>query len=309
MKKHIPTASELRALLNEPITARTFFENADRYPFRPQSQGFELANAWWLAEAAYLAYVTNEGFVRRQLADAGLPNVEFFDETDDELLQVDTQCFVAHGDDFAIVSFRGTELNKLQDIITDARLRPEPFDGLGPVHGGFRRALDVVWDIDGQLGLGDHLDRIKAGRTVWFTGHSLGGGLAALAAARFGETANLYTYGAPRVGLRSFTRNVRLPAFRIVHNEDIIPLLPPRGLYWFHFDELYDHVGQVKYFDRAGAIHDREVRPLMRMIRGYLLMADPKQALDELVANLERNGAGDHAILYYARHTWNALVS
>jgi hypothetical protein len=93
-----------------------YFEDCQRHPFRYDSQQFELVNAWWLADAALLAYAELD-FVRERFMKAGLPKVELFEGAG-------TQCYVAHNDSFAIVSFRGTQvrgklIGRFLDILTD----------------------------------------------------------------------------------------------------------------------------------------------------------------------------------------------
>ncbi|WP_431912627.1 lipase family protein [Nonomuraea jabiensis] len=68
------------------------------------------------------------------------------------------------------------------------------------IHSGFYRALDVV-----HPAMLDTLENWRAdGQSLWFTGHSLGGALAMLAAARtYFEDPSLladgvYTFGQPR---------------------------------------------------------------------------------------------------------------
>jgi len=73
---------------------------------------------------------------------------------------------------------------------------------------------------------------------VWVTGHSLGGALAALCALDLRAThlkdreVGLYTFGEPRVGNPEFSDffSEKLPtAYRLVHQDDIVPHLPPYG--------------------------------------------------------------------------------
>ncbi|RCN30532.1 triacylglycerol lipase [Ancylostoma caninum] len=76
-----------------------------------------------------------------------------------------------------------------------------------------------------------------AGYKVAFTGHSLGGALATLAAARAarqglrpGNKILVYTFGAPRVGDSTFAANFNriIPnCYRVVFRHDIVPHLPP----------------------------------------------------------------------------------
>src|SRR5206468_5752984 len=112
-----------------------------------------------------------------------------------------TQGFIFHNNDFIIVSFRGTQIDKIGDFLadlqTDLEFFPDAEPGGGRVHHGFKKAIDDVWE-----GINQQLSRINQdgrGRKVWFTGHSLGAAISTLAANRFGSenAQGLYTYGSP----------------------------------------------------------------------------------------------------------------
>src|SRR5262249_24342235 len=121
---------------------------------------------------------------------------------------------------------------------------------LGPdgMHRGFRRALDQVWD-----DLETHLDELRS-RPLWLTGHSLGGALATLAAARLATTRGgkgLYTFGCPRVGNATFTTTVPHPWHRFVNSNDVVARLPPPGLF-----AGYQHGGVLHYIRTDGRIDE-----------------------------------------------------
>ena len=147
----------------------------------------------------------------------------------------DTQGFVAvHrvGDamDMAVVSFRGTENE--QDWKTNLRYSLTPVDfpqaegrePTGKVHQGFRDAFRSVRDqVDRYLPCAE-------GLPIFITGHSLGGALAALAAAHWSGWGLMacYTFGAPRVGNKGFSSSLRIPVYRVVNPLDPVPLVPGR---------------------------------------------------------------------------------
>ncbi|KAF1911354.1 Alpha/Beta hydrolase protein [Ampelomyces quisqualis] len=96
------------------------------------------------------------------------------------------------------------------------------------------------------------------------TGHSLGGALASLAAAVLrsqGKSVDLYTYGAPKIGLQGLADFLSNPAlgatYRVTHRADPVPKLPPALL-------GYRHVGPEYYVTsgNGGAVTARDVTVL-----------------------------------------------
>eukprot|EP00752_Nemacystus_decipiens_P002420 g2281.t1 len=190
----------------------------------------------------------------------------------------DTEAFVAANDDFVMVVFRGSL--ELTDWTTNFKLwkRPVPtswgLEGDGcEVHQGFDEGVDTVWmpfhgaptgrpDDDSRRNEGMHAT-IKGllyneegkKRSLYFAGHSLGGALATIAAARleFDDNLNiagLYTIGSPRVFNRAmaahFDATMKHKYFRSRNNNDIVTRIPtPPG---------FKHVGTEIYFDRFGGI-------------------------------------------------------
>jgi hypothetical protein len=78
------------------------------------------------------------------------------------------------------------------------------------------------------------------------TGHSLGGALAALGAGVLrsqGITVDLYTYGAPKIGLEGIsqflTNTTYGNSFRVAHKKDPVPKLPPALLGYRHISPEY----------------------------------------------------------------------
>ena len=288
-----------------------YFEDSHNHPFRHASDEFEMINAWWLAEAAFLAYAEPQ-FAEPRFRDAGLQEVRF-------LSGESTQCYVAHNDDFVIVAFRGSESHKREgahgrdihyivaDWLADLNIDLVDSGQGGSVHQGFKEALDEVWkDQAGEhQGLESYLDEISnedgRRRTVWFTGHSLGAALATLAAARYGNVAGLYTFGSPRVGDRVFAAGLRVNTYRFVNNDDLVTKVP--------LPAPYRHVGTMKYIDHEGVLHhnpglwERAKDSLREALRNEF-----DRGLLRLKRELPENSLTDHAPIYYVTHIWNNLV-
>jgi triacylglycerol lipase len=158
--------------------------------FNPIASSVNLENAYWLARAADLAYETDTGKLRSTIESWGL-KIHVFESQDPQVRQfwkgklatVDTQGFIAANENLILICFRGTEPTRPADILTDLQFKPEtagPY-GSGEVHRGFKAAIESVWsDVTSQIeSMGGNQ------QPVWFAGHSLGGALAVLAAARY----------------------------------------------------------------------------------------------------------------------------
>jgi triacylglycerol lipase len=295
-----------------PNKGFVYYEHREEHPFEPRATTFSKVNAWWLAEAALLAYA------KRDFASAAFSRAGLRLEGDQPFTGPSTQCYVAHNDDFVIVSFRGTEVLKpelrlplpdmvrsvIRDLKTDAKFKLIESTLGGRVYRGFKEALAEVWErqVDPHLA---RLQREKA-RPVWFTGHSLGAALATLAARSHGATQGLYTFGSPMVGDETFAKGFRIEStYRFVNNNDLVTEAPfgPSGLLGV---TPYRHVGHLRYIDSTGQILE-QVSLLDRLadrLRGDL------DSVADFAASLEGVPAdhfNDHAPLYYAIHTWNSI--
>lgn len=204
-------------------------------PFDAENTGLSLTNAWWLANLCQLAYCQTCD-IEQELQRVGWRLLEFFEGES-------TQGYLAAGTGFAVLTFRGTEIEQWPDIKADSAFGLIEFRGVPDVHGGFLGALDEVWpEVEAAL------DGVAAqGIPIWYTGYSLGAALATLAAARRPPAA-LYTFGSPRVGDLDFVRRLQeLPIQRFVNCCDIVTQVPPPALgYW--------HVGQQEFITARGRI-------------------------------------------------------
>uniref|UniRef100_A0A915PJ24 Fungal lipase-like domain-containing protein n=1 Tax=Setaria digitata TaxID=48799 RepID=A0A915PJ24_9BILA len=133
-----------------------------------------------------------------------------------------------------IIVFRGTIKNtQLMVEGWQSLARRKDFFGVGLVNRYFFQALNKLWpNIEPVL-----KDSTFKMYGITFTGHSLGGALASLAATRTvienlrtGKQIRLVTFGQPRTGDYQFAlyHNAHISySFRLINGHDIVPHLPP----------------------------------------------------------------------------------
>jgi triacylglycerol lipase len=191
-------------------------------------------NAKILGQAAAIAYETPGVCERWAVAQGFTPG------TFDFIEGRDTQGFIVQDEHTILVAFRGTQPNRPVDWLSDAKARHARWaHNIGKVHTGFYEALDVVWR----------------------AGHSLGGALAELCAARACFDPRItsipieavYTFGQPRVGDSEFATllhdKMGVSVHRFVNDRDIVPRVPLFGMGYCHF-------GNMTFFDHAGTPGD-----------------------------------------------------
>lgn len=196
-----------------------------------------------------------------------------------------TQAFIAQDEVRRYLVFRGTESTKPIDWMRDAEFKPVAGVFGTQVHSGFRRALDEVWD--------DILPHVSDDdRSLVITGHSLGGGLTTLAAARLVADGHkvdaVYTYGSPRTGLKDFatayTAALGSTTYRVINHIDIVTRVPL-------LIQKYRHVGRRMYFDGAGSFHPDA--------GGWQIAREDVLARIRHFGKIEAAGVGNHEIPRY----------
>lgn len=318
MRKPVPAPTP--SVILPPNHDHAYFQDSAAHPFRHMASQLELVNAWWLSEASLLAYADTE-FATSGFSGAGLELAG-----QQPFSGKSAQCYVAHNQDFAIVSFRGTQLPKVSgsqdpleslqhsvsDICADAKFALVDAGQGYFVHRGFLDALEEVW-----AEVNTHLESLRAkipGLRFWFTGHSLGAALATLAADRFDQVSGLYTFGSPLVGDRKFARQFPADTYRFVNNNDIVTRVPPIGPFRppRFLPGVYRHVGQLVYID-----HNHEIaspggswKHFFSRVRGSIpvRLAPPGNSVRKLISNAPGDFLIDHTPLYYALHIWNNYV-
>jgi len=137
---------------------------------------------------------------------------------------------ILESEDSIVVAFRGTgsTVDWVSDVIASQTRYPYVRNA-GWTHEGFTNIYRSA-----RAGIMEVLNRLPVRKTLYITGHSLGGALALLcgvdAAANSPHRPFVYTFGAPRVGDPAFAAafNRRIPSCHRVYNRfDVVPRLPP----------------------------------------------------------------------------------
>ena len=213
--------------------------------FAPTRQ-FSLANARAMMWLSQLAYETAHESKVRSILDAWQLTMHKFISNDPATgFPPESACVVVAGNrDATFVAFAGSDPLKFEDWITDF----DAFKSATDVHTGFQDTVENVWpEIEAAIKT-SMANRPASGQYLFFTGHSLGGALAIVAAARAGDTpefrnlpTTVYTFGSPRTGGLDFFGRYTLgdSTFRLVDGSDVVATvpLPEPG--------SYRHVGQA----------------------------------------------------------------
>lgn len=225
--------------------------------FEEKVVGHSLANAYLLIYTAYCTYentmnVANFSEFKKKYQEVFRPlGINRFDFINVKDKTADTQAVIMSNDKLVIVSFRGSESSSNKKfspvkmvydwILTDFNFFKKRILWWGwgvKVHRGFYNAIDIVYD-DVKKYVDSHMSGTP--KTLWITGHSLGAGIAPLAAYRLSEDGvnvqGIYTYAGPRLGNDAFARifRKRFPDMqRWVLDNDIVTKLPFKAMKFQH---------------------------------------------------------------------------
>lgn len=219
------------------------------------------------ARLAKIAYDDNQETVTKEATDLGFTTVEFYN--------VDgAQAYRFMNDEDIVIACRGTQPTQWNDVKADLRAAPVRSETFGRVHRGFKREVDDLWPL-----VKEDLYEVSKTRKAWFTGHSLGAAMATIMASRcendpvMPTVEELYTYGSPRVGWRTFVNNLAVKHHRWVNNNDIVTQVPPLFL-------GYVHDGEEHYFNAFGNVRTHTVWQRFKdRIRG-MIMGIKKGSID-----------------------------
>jgi hypothetical protein len=197
-----------------------------------------------------------------------------------------------------VVAFRGTippnptDVQSWIDWLVDFNAVPIPVVGVpGLVHGGFWNDLASLW-LPVIAAIGARRQGANSSRPLYLTGHSKGGSLAGLAAARLSaleglSSAGIATFAAARPGDATFAAAYPFTDVhaRYEYADDIVPHLPPDGplidllatiphvgsSFTGMQDLNYTAVGTLKFIDWNGALQSDS--PMLKVERLYHLTA------------------------------------
>ena len=111
----------------------------------------------------------------------------------------------------------------------------------GKVHAGFSKAFEqIAADIQKSLAKKKYQEK-----SLFITGHSLGGALATVAIKRLTHEAGIsacYTFGSPRIANKNWIVGIKTPIYRLVNAADPVPMLPPSSFGYFHCGNMRLHI-------------------------------------------------------------------
>ena len=287
--------------------------------FCPNSRSFNMYNAYWLAEASLMAYSkqANMNALNSKVADLWHSTVTYISSSDPKSMSdPDTQAYWVESDYAVTLAFRGTVNKTLNNIIADFNVWATPFypgtPEFGQVHRGFKTSLDSIWpQIDAKL------QTLKTSKKPLFlTGHSLGGALATMTAARIimlnanedvakNNLVALYTFGAPPIGNATFAKQfeaARLPTklnvITMRNHDDAVSQAHAKTLI---ARDPYVHVGSFFYFDELGKLFTNDRNS------GLVRYSMSVKLEDELATPMSYRSDQytDHSILEYIRKLSN----
>jgi len=221
------------------------------------ASNFRLDNARAMMWMSQLAYETGNEATEHKVSEIlrgwNCTMLDCISNPPETHLPLRTSCAViAAGRDATIVTLAGTDPLKINDWITDFRGLPSA----DSAHTGFHDGVANIWNrISTAL-----LNRSQADQPVFFTGHSLGGALAIIAADRALRELQIpaeaiYTFGSPRPGDAQFANNfdpgLRDRIYRLVDGDDLVATVGPSQI-------GFRHLGQMLRCPRGSRFSDGE---------------------------------------------------
>jgi hypothetical protein len=166
------------------------------------------------------------------------------------------QAFFAEFDTFAVISFKGREVDKWKELKADIRAWKTKYKGFN-VHCGFSETLEKV---SNRLLL--DLAEVTPGKRLLYTGHSLGGALAIIMALLY-QPSDICTFGSPRAVNASEVNDILkdVNITRVHATNDYVCNVPPEFM-------GYKHLGESLCIN--GLIHSWESHRLRTYLQGVV---------------------------------------
>jgi len=221
---------------------------------QPYATELSQPNAYWMARLSSLVYTCKDGAKGKAPDHSGILDILKGDDGDFQKIHPydnkSSQAILVEHEQFLCMAFRGTdEIRDWFDNL-DIQKREELF---GVFHEGFWEATQDIWPKIYR----DYLHAYKSKpRPLFLTGHSLGGAMATIAAAKMVYEdlpfTSVYTFGQPRAmdreTGRKFNTECKERFHRFCNDKDVVTRIPARigG---------FTHVGQVVYIDNDMKLH------------------------------------------------------
>lgn len=214
----------------------------------PYKTKLDKNTAYWMARLAKDVYLSVSKSNKKPCKDKILSSIKSDDPKFISVLAADqnsAQAALIEHEDYLVMAFRGTDqladwLDNLNAFSTKVLF--------GEFHRGFWNSLEDIWQPIYDQSL--ELQKEKP-RPLFLTGHSLGGAMATVAAAKLIHDdkpfTSVYTFGQPRAlereTARIFNMECRSRYFRFHNNNDLVTRVPARLM-------GYSHVGSYLYISQ-----------------------------------------------------------
>jgi len=299
-----PGAGKIVRTFHSSIRSTRFGEATSRVAdVQRQAQSGQLGNAYDAQKAYLLSVVSGWAYADGQtLADKiqhyGFErgaHVQQFSVMNDAMLVVACAYLIRSEEGrVGVLAFRGTQPTSAINWLTNADTTARDFYGRGKVHHGFHANVEALWSyIEVALraallrappasgnGAGEgKLPPLEPLEHLYVTGHSLGGAMAVLAAAKIFRddtcaawrplVRGVYTFGQPQVGDREFAasnRELDALVYRHEYRHDVVPVLPPSSV-----ARSFEHLGTKRVSgsqEEPWRTSDLPTRPLKFLVQG-----------------------------------------
>jgi hypothetical protein len=230
-------------------------------------------NAYWMARiaaAVYLKKSNTDHFPdeKKILADLKAEDPKFLNVYG--YSKNTAQAALIEHDDYFCFAFRGTD--EIEDWLDNGNVFPEK-KFFGEFHRGFLRSLEDVWeplyqqyyqlwqqDVAQNAIVNGKVIINKTPRPVFITGHSLGGAMAMIAAAKLIHAdkpfTSAYTFGQPRAmsldTSRIFNNEAKSRVYRFQNNNDVVTRIPARLMGYSHAGSFLYISDKLKLYNDPG---------------------------------------------------------